>query len=224
MLRRILLACGALSSLLYIGIDVVAAIAHPEYHSFTSRMVSENMASGAPTERLVDPLYLLYGVLFLAFAAGVWMSGRTRRLRVTAGLMVAYAAVGFLGPIVGEMNLRGAGPIGAADLRHIALTGALTLLTIGFIATGAATLGRAFRWYSYATLVALAGSGVLVWWASQPLARHEPTPWLGTTERLLLASFLAWIAVYAIALARAPVTRPVLLRRPVVWPPSLPAR
>jgi hypothetical protein len=45
-----------LSSLLYIGTDVVAAISYGEYHSFTSRFFSELMARGAPTKALGNEL------------------------------------------------------------------------------------------------------------------------------------------------------------------------
>jgi hypothetical protein len=33
MLRRVLLACGVLSSLLYVGIDALAAMRYGDYHS-----------------------------------------------------------------------------------------------------------------------------------------------------------------------------------------------
>src|SRR5262245_24558984 len=109
MLRRSLLVCGMVASVLYIGIDVLAAIRYGEYHSFTSRVISELMASGAPTERLVDPLFLLYGVLMMAFAIGVWRSSRRRREHIMAGLLFAYATFGLLGPVFFEMNVRGTG-------------------------------------------------------------------------------------------------------------------
>ena len=80
--RRFLLACGVLASIVYLGADVLAGIFFGEYHSFTSRVISELMARGAPTERLVDPLFLLYGALTMAFGSGVWMSSpRTRASR-----------------------------------------------------------------------------------------------------------------------------------------------
>lgn len=93
-----MLGCGVLSSAVYVAADVVAAIVHPGYHSFRARFISEFMATGAPTERWVDPLFLLYGALTIAFGIGVWMSeGRMRRrLRIMGALVVAYGAVGLL--------------------------------------------------------------------------------------------------------------------------------
>ena len=69
-------------------------------YSFTSQAIGELMAIGAPSERLVDPLFITYGVLVLAFGVGVVREGlgRSRALRVAGALLIAYAAIGFTGP------------------------------------------------------------------------------------------------------------------------------
>ena len=72
MLRKALLACGVLSSLLYLGIDALAALRFGDYHSYTAQAISELAAIGAPTRELVEPLFRTYNLLLLAFAAGVW--------------------------------------------------------------------------------------------------------------------------------------------------------
>jgi hypothetical protein len=59
MLRNLLLICGILSSLLYVGTDILAGTLWEGY-SFTSQAVSELSAIGAPTRPLVVPLYLAY--------------------------------------------------------------------------------------------------------------------------------------------------------------------
>src|ERR1041384_977825 len=143
-LRKCLLVCGILASLDYVGADVLAAIRYPEYHSFTARVISELMASGAPTERLVDPFFMLYGALMMAFGVGVWMSGRQRRVHITGGLLVTYAAIGFLGPTVGEMNMRGSGGNPTADVLHIALTSVVVLFLFGSVGFGASIRGPRF--------------------------------------------------------------------------------
>ena len=203
MLRRTLLAGGIAASLLYVGIDVLAAIRYPAYHSFTSRVVSELMASGAPTERLVDPLFLLYGVLMIGFGIGVWRSDHRRRGRILGGLLIGFATLGLLGPTLFEMDVRGAGEISepsAADIRHIAITGGLVLLIMATVAVGAFVRGRAFRLYSFATLVIMPVSGILT-----SLAMGQAgTPWVGLIERVNIGAFLAWVAVLAVALLRAP--------------------
>jgi len=200
--RRILLASGVLSSLLYVAIDVLAAIRYGEYHSFTSRAISELMARGAPTERLVDPLFLAYDVLAIAFGVGVWMAaGRKRLLRVTGGLLVAYGVVGLTGPVFFEMNVRGSGN-GRDDIPHIAVTAVLVLLILSMIGIGAFVHGRRFRVYSFATLLILVVSGALTAFEARHLAAGEPTPWFGLLERINIGGFLLWVVVLAISLLR----------------------
>jgi hypothetical protein len=206
MLRKSLLACGVLASLLYVGIDVLAAIRYGEYHSFSSRVISELMASGAPTERLVDPLFLLYGVLMMAFAVGVWRSGRGRRVHVLGGLLFAYAAIGLLGPLFFEMNVRGAGGPPTADTLHIALTGVMVLFIMASLGIGASMAGWWFRLYTVATLLVLVVFGVLTSLASSGLAIGEPTPWIGITERIDIGAFLLWVIVLATSLWRVQVS------------------
>jgi hypothetical protein len=105
MLRKLLLVCGILSSPLYVGADVLAAMRYEGY-SYASQTVSELSAIGAPSRPLIVPLYLTYSVLMIAFALGVWGSvGRNRGLRVVAGLLVGYGAFGFVGPFT-SMNQR----------------------------------------------------------------------------------------------------------------------
>jgi hypothetical protein len=132
-LKRILLVCGVLSSLLYVGIDAFAALRYGEYHSYVSQAISELGAVGAPTRELVDPLFLAYGVLLVAFGVGVWTSaGRTRALRVIGALLIGIAVVGLLTP---PMYLRGTGNV-SSDLPHIVLTGVIVLFilsAIGFL-------------------------------------------------------------------------------------------
>ncbi len=202
MLRKSLLVCGMLASLVYVGLDVLAAIRYPEYHSFTSRAISELMASGAPTERLVDPLFLLYDALMMAFGVGVWLSARRRRVHITGGLLFAYAAIGVLGPTVFEMNVRGAGGDATADVLHIALTGVLVLFIFASVAFGASMRGRWFRLYSFATLLIMAVFGVLTSFAMRGVGTGEPTPWPGLTERIDIGAFLLWVVVLAISLVR----------------------
>ena len=196
MARKLLLCCGILASLVYVGTDVLAAIEYGEYHSFTARVISELMARGAPTERLVDPPFILYDLLIMAFAVGIWRSSPLRRAHVVAGLLFAFGAFGLTGPTLFEMNVRGTGD-GAADVAHIVATGVLSLLILAAVAIGASIRGRAFRLYSYATLLVLVGFGVLTSLASRGLATGAPTPWVGLVERVLIGAFLLWTAVLA---------------------------
>jgi hypothetical protein len=98
MIRKSLLVCGILSSLLYIAMTIVIA-AQWETYSSAAQTVSELSAIGAPTRSVWLLPAALYTVLVTAFGWGVWISGgRTRALRIAGALIVAYGALGLLWP------------------------------------------------------------------------------------------------------------------------------
>lgn len=202
--RQALLVCGILSSLLYFATDMVGGLRYEGY-SFTSQAISELMATGAPSEPFVDPLFITYGVLALAFAVGVFReaAGQSRVLRIAGALLIAYALVGFTGPTLFEMHPRGSGMQGD-DTPHIILTGVLVLLTLLAIVFAAFALGKRFRVYSFATLAVLIVFGALTAPFGARLSAGQPTPGFGILERVNIYSSLLWMAVLATALLRRP--------------------
>ena len=94
MVRKVLLVGGVLSSLLYvISIDVIAALAYPEYHNYAHQMVSELFAMGAPTRTLMVWVLIPYNFLVFVLAM-VWASaGGKRATRFTAAALVGYGAL-----------------------------------------------------------------------------------------------------------------------------------
>ena len=200
MLIRILLACGVLSSLLYVGIDSLAAIRYGAYHSYTSQAISELGAIGAPTKTLVHPLFLIYSVLLILFGLGVWASShRQGALRAIGSLLVGIGAVGIMTP---AMNVRGAGGI-SDDLPHIVLTGVLVLFILAAVSLGAGLYGRAWQRYSIATMVVLLITGTWTSFEATRLARGQPTPWLGFAERINIGAYLLWVGLLALSRLRA---------------------
>jgi len=196
---KALLVCGILSSLLYVGADVLAAMLYGDYHSFTSQAISELTAVGAPTKPLVHPLFTIYDVLLMAFGVAVWSSpGRKRALHLAGGFLIGIAAVGLVWP---PMQLRGTGDV-SGDVPHIAVTGVIVLFILLAIGSGSWLFGRRFRVYSLATILILLVSGALTGFAGSRLAAGQPTPWLGITERINVGAYLVWVLVLAIALLR----------------------
>jgi hypothetical protein len=199
MLRKALLACGLLSSLLYLGIDSLAALRFGDYHSYTAQAISELGAIGAPTRELVRPLFMMYDLLLLAFAGGVWATaGAKRPLRLIGALLAGIGAVGLVTP---PMYLRGAGHV-SGDLPHIVLTGLIVLFILCAIGFGTSLYGRRWRLYSWATLLVLLVSGAWTGVEAQHLAAGQPTPWLGVAERINIGAYLLWVAVLATILLR----------------------
>jgi hypothetical protein len=204
MARKVLLVCGILSSMLYVAMNVIAAMLFEGYSS-TSQTVSELSAIGAPTRSLWILLGIPYTLLATAFGWGVRLSAsRNRPLRVVGGLMVAHGVIGLFWP---SMRLRGAG-FTLTDTMHIVfamVTVLLMLLAIGF---GAAAFGKRFRIYSIATIALLVVFGALTGLESPRIAANLPTPWVGVWERINIGVFLLWVVALAIALLRAPVEHP----------------
>ncbi len=207
MVRRALLVCGLLAALVYVATDVLGGMRYEGY-SFTSQAISELMAIGAPSEGFVDPLFILYGALALAFGVGVFREGasRSRALETTGALLIAYAALGFAGPTLYEMHQRGSGSLDS-DAPHIILTMVLVLLTLLAIGFGGVALGKRFRLYSFGTLVIMIVFGAIVAPYRARLAAGQPTPGLGILERISIYASLAWASVLAMALLRRPLHR-----------------
>ena len=198
-LRRGLLYCGVLSSLLYVATDVLGGLRYDGY-SFTSQAISELMAVGAPSEGFVDPLFISYSALTLSFSVGIFRdAGRNRALRLTALMLMIYALIGFTGPTLFEMYPRGTGSAGA-DTPHIVLTAILVLLTLLAMGFGAFALGRRFRVYTFATLATVIVLGALSAPYGVRLAEEQPTPGFGIVERVNVYASLLWVGVLAVAL------------------------
>src|SRR3954468_21412220 len=103
MTRKLSLMCGIVSSLLYVGMNVLVPMQWDGYSS-ASQTVSELSAIGAPTRPLWVPLGVAYTLLVAAFGWGVGVSARQDRpVRVAAGLLVAYGVIGLAWP---PMRLR----------------------------------------------------------------------------------------------------------------------
>lgn len=204
-LRRALLVGGILSAVYYAAITAFVATQWEGYSS-ASRTISELSAIGAPTRRLWELLCIPYTLLVIGFGWGVWQSaGRNRALRIVAGSILAFGALGVVGWPFAPMHSRavlaaGGGTLG--DTLHILLGGVsvfLMLLAIGF---GATAFGRRFRLYSIATLVILLVFGVLTFLDAPGIAANRPTPWIGVWERINIGVFLLWQVVLAIQLLR----------------------
>ena len=200
LVRTALLACGILASVLYVATDILGGLRYEGY-SFSSQAVSELMAIGAPSEPFVDPLFITYSLLVVAFGVGVLREGfgRSRALRVAGAALIAYGAIGVTGPTLFEMHKRGTASPGS-DLSHIIATVILVFLTLLAIGAGAFAFGKRFRVYSFGTLLTIIALGAVSAPYAARLAAGEPTPGFGIVERVLIYASLVWIAVLATVL------------------------
>ena len=207
MLRKVLLACGFASSLLYVAMNIIGALTYEGYSSI-SQTVSELSAIGAPSRPLWVPLGIIYNLLLIAFGIGVWKSaGSKRALRVVGGLLIAYAVFGLAWPPMHQRTVLGAGGGSLTDTLHIVWSVVSVLGMFAFIGFGATAFGRRFRLYSVATILVLLVFGVVTGMQGPQIGANLPTPLIGVWERIDISAYLLWIAVLSIALIRAQVRR-----------------
>jgi hypothetical protein len=198
--QKALLACGILSSCLYVATDIFAALQYRGY-SYAAQGVSELNAVGAPTRPFTLPLFTLDNVLLLAFGACVWtLAGWNRALRFTAALLVADAVVGQMGLQFFNMDPRAAGRTPRTAM-HETVTAVEVLVILSAIGVGAAALARRFRFYSIATLFAVLVCGAATFWIVE--THSSLMPWLGVTERINIYAYMLWKLVLAVALLRS---------------------
>ena len=98
MVRKILLGCGIVSSVLYIVTDLLGTL-HYEGYNYVDQEFSELTAQGAPTRDFMVALNVIpYTLLVAAFGAGVWTSAAPKRpSRITGAMLLGYAAFGMAG-------------------------------------------------------------------------------------------------------------------------------
>jgi hypothetical protein len=203
--RKVLLASGILSSLLYVAANVLGALRWKGYSS-RSQTVSELSAIEAPSRLLVIPLFTAYSVLGVAFGLGVYECARRKRpLRVTGGLRMGLGAIDLAAPFY-PMHQREAlarGEKSRTDTMHITVTSADSLLIVLAIGFGSTAFGERFRRYSIGTILVLVAAGGLTATQASRLEADLPTPWAGVSERVCIGGYLLWQAVLAAALLRA---------------------
>lgn len=203
MLRKILLICGIVSSLLYGA--MIGAISYEGY-SLIAQVPSELSAIGAPTRSLWIALGAIYTVLMAAFGWGVWKSaGRDRVLRIVGVLILAYASLGLRWPFapMHQRQVLAAGGATLSDTMHVALGGVTVFLMFLAMGFAAAAFGKRFQLYSVVSIAALLAFGALTFLEAPRLQADLPTPSIGLWERISIAVFLVWVLVLAATLLRA---------------------
>ena len=195
---RVLLACGVLSSIIYIAANLIGALMWDDY-SLTSRTVSELSALGAPSRPVVATLLFSYGVLLVAFGMGInRVSHGNRALRRSAIAVMSFGVICALGPLapMHQREVLAADGATLTDTLHIATTIVDVIFIILIISLGARVFGRRFRTYSWFTIIALVCFGSLAGLYGPGIQRNLATPWAGLTERISIGVFLLWIAVF----------------------------
>jgi len=203
MLRKILLLCGILASMLYVAMNIFISMRWEGYSS-ASQTVSELSAVDAPTRPLWFVLGIIYTLLTTAFGFGVWKSDLANRpLRIVGILFIVNGIIGLFWPPMHQRHVLAAGGGTLTDTMHIIfsfVTVFLFMLEMGF---GAAAFGKRFRLYSIATMVIALAFGILTGLDSPGIQANLPTPWIGVWERINIGIYLIWVVVLGVMLLRA---------------------
>jgi hypothetical protein len=198
--RNILLACGILAPLLYVGSDIVAAMTWESY-SYIDQSVSELRAIGAPTRPFLVPVLIIYSLLEIAFGWAVKNArGQKRGLRIAGILLIGLGFLDMVAPFF-PMHLRGTEET-MTDTLHKALTAVTVLLILSIIWFGSNGDARRFRVYSIATIAALVLFGALAGSDAGRIAANLQTPWVGVWERINIYGYMLWMAILAVILIR----------------------
>jgi hypothetical protein len=205
--RKLLLACGVVFPLLWIGMDVVASTLLYEGFSYADQTVSELSAYDAPTRTFWLVGSVLYGALAIAFAAGVWQSaGGKRALKAVAGLIAGHAVLGLIvGPFssMHQREVLAADGATFSDTLHLAIVGVGGIVFLFEAGLASAALGKSFRLYSLVTVLAALVFGFITSSYAADVQANEPTPWVGVYERVSAYGYELWIVVLAVALWRS---------------------
>jgi hypothetical protein len=206
-LRKGLLGCGVLAALLFVAMNVIAAMWYPGYN-WSSQTVSELSAVGAPTRTMWTAWGAVYNLLVIAFGWGIWLSSsRSRELRIVSVVTVGSGLIGFAWPPMHTREVLAAGGGTLTDTLHIAFTVAAVLLMVAAIGLAAAPLGKRFRIYSYLTILILITFGAMTGAQSSQLEANLPTPMIGVWERINIAAYLMWLIVLAGRIWKAPLAK-----------------
>jgi Protein of unknown function (DUF998) len=199
---RALLACGVLSSLWYVAINIIVPLRWPHY-SVVNQTVSELSAIGAPTRFLWVVLVTPYVLLFAAFGWGALRSaGANRALRNAAWLILFYCAFNAFWPPMHQREVLAAGGGTLTDTLHLVWAGVTTALFMLIMTCVAVALPGGFRFLTIGSMGLLIVFGCLTSLAAPEIGRNLPTPWIGVWERINIGIFLIWIASLALRLEK----------------------
>lgn len=195
-LHRILLSCGILAPLLYLGTDLLAGKLLKGY-SFSIQSMGELGAAGSPTRPLVVLLTLVAGVFMIAFGVGVWQAAGPAILpRIVAGLILGNAVAGLVATLFFPNHFGVRPEFGTPGVLLMFVSVLCFVLAMVF---GAVAFHGWIRILSIAIPVAYVLLAILRF-ATAASSTAGTAGLIGTQERTMAYSFLAWVMALAIYL------------------------
>jgi Protein of unknown function (DUF998) len=196
-LQKILLSCGILAPLLYLGTDWLAGRLLKGY-SFAAQSSSELSAAGSPTRSLVVSLTLVASVLMTAFGVGVWRAaGQAFPPRVVAGFVIGNAVLGLVATLFFPTRFGERPTFGSMGVILMFLSVVCFVLAMVF---GAAVFSGWLRILSIGIPASYILLAVLRFATAASSSSGEAVSMIGAQERTMAFSFLFWVMALALYL------------------------
>jgi hypothetical protein len=199
-IRKSMLACGILSSFLFIVLDVISVMLYKGYNPW-SQTLTELSALGSPTGPLWLLMMIIYTLLLIGFSWGVLLSsaGNTR-LRMAACFFFVYLVISFFRPPIYQSEVLSTGGSAFADNLHIVFRILIVSVMLLAIKSGTKIFRKGFQRYSMITLLVLVAFGILTALGKEANQPGELKSLVGVWERINTGAFLLWIIMLAIIL------------------------
>jgi hypothetical protein len=192
-LQKILLSCGILAPLFYLGTDLLTGKLIKGY-SFSAQSMSELGAYGSPTRPLVVALTLVASVFMIAFGIGVWRAAGPAILpRIVAGLILGNALAGLASTLFFPNRL---------GVRPEFGTPGVLLMFLGVLCFVLAMVFGAVAFHGWMRILSIAIPTAYVLLAILRLATAASSAagaavMIGAQERTMAYSFMLWTMALA---------------------------
>lgn len=196
LLQKILLSCGILAPLLYLGTDLLAGKLLKGY-SFSAQSIGDLGAAGSPMRSLFVVLTLVSSAFMIAFGVGVWQTVSPAILpRIVAGLILGNVVTGLAATLFFPNRF---------GVRPDFGTPGVLLMFLSVLCFVLAMVIGAMAFHSWMRILSIAIPATYVLLAILRFATAASsvagtTMLIGTQERTMSYSFLIWVTALAIYL------------------------
>ncbi|HPS42646.1 MAG TPA: DUF998 domain-containing protein [Anaerolineaceae bacterium] len=195
-LQRVLLSCGIIAALLYLGTDLLAGKLVKGYHIFVHSM-SDLSAAGSSVRPLVLTLNLVAGVCLIAFSVGIWNAAGPAILPKIISVLITLNVLASLVSAIFFPNTLGERPVFA--------TPGVLLMFISVLSFVLAMVFGAFAFPNWMRILSIIIPAIYILLAALRFITASLSPvktegLIGTQERTMVWGFLLWIVSLSIYL------------------------
>jgi len=192
---KILAICGILAPLLYVATLVVGNVLDPSY-SQIGKTVSELIQRGAPNRDLLNAMFVVYNILLIPFAFGLYASlGKGRARGVILIALVINSVLGVAWTLFFPLD-EGGKSVTLTGMLHLAVGALVVPIVFAIELASWRATRRNDRWrlyskFSLGIFVVTLVFGLL----TVALVNSDLR---GLFERITTGSFLLWVEIVAI--------------------------